>query len=38
MTKWFRRYDLTPGNTVVLVFLWLFFLAFMIYPLGYVFF
>ena len=37
MTKWFRRYDLTPGNTVVLVFLWLFFLAFMIYPLGYVF-
>ena len=37
MTKWFRRYDLTPGNTVVLVFLWLFFLVFMIYPLGYVF-
>ena len=37
MTNWLRRYDLTPGNAVVLSFLWLFFLIFMLYPLGYVF-
>ncbi|MGZ9257647.1 MAG: hypothetical protein ACXW50_24725, partial [Candidatus Binatia bacterium] len=37
MTNWFRRYDLTAGNAVVLIFLWLFFLVFMLYPLGYVF-
>jgi len=37
VTNWFRRYDLTPGNAMVLIFLWLFFLVFMLYPLGYVF-
>ena len=37
MNSWLRRYDLSPANTVVLVFLWCFFAAFMLYPLGYVF-
>jgi iron(III) transport system permease protein len=37
VTNWFRRYDLTLGNTVVLILLWLFFLVFMLYPLSYVF-
>ena len=37
MTNWLRRYDLNPGNAVVLVLLWLFFIVFMVYPLGYVF-
>ena len=37
MTNWFRRYDLTTGNAVVLILIWLFFLAFMIYPLAHVF-
>ena len=37
MTSWLRRYDLNAANTAVLVFLWLFFIAFMLYPLGYVF-
>jgi iron(III) transport system permease protein len=37
MTNWLRRYDLNAANTAVLVFLWLFFIAFMLYPLGYVF-
>ena len=37
VTNWLRRYDLTPGNAVVLIFLWLFFLVFMIYPLAHVF-
>jgi iron(III) transport system permease protein len=37
VTSWLRRYDLNAANTAVLVFLWLFFSAFMLYPLGYVF-
>jgi iron(III) transport system permease protein len=37
MSKWLRRYDLNAANSAVLVFLWLFFIAFMLYPLGYVF-
>ncbi len=37
MTSWFRRYDLSPANAGVLVFLWFFFIVFMLYPLGYVF-
>jgi iron(III) transport system permease protein len=37
VTSWLRRYDLNAANTAVLVFLWLFFIAFMLYPLGYVF-
>jgi len=37
MTSWFKRYDLNPSNAAVLVFLWLFFILFMLYPLGYVF-
>jgi iron(III) transport system permease protein len=32
-----RRYDLNPANAAVLIFLWLFFIVFMLYPLGYVF-
>lgn len=37
MTNWLRRYDLNPATGAVLISLWLFFLAFMIYPLGHVF-
>jgi iron(III) transport system permease protein len=37
VTSWLRRYDLNAANVAVLVFLWLFFTAFMLYPLGYVF-
>jgi iron(III) transport system permease protein len=37
VTSWLRRYDLNAANTALLVFLWLFFIAFMLYPLGYVF-
>jgi iron(III) transport system permease protein len=37
VTSWLRRYDLNAANTAMLVFLWLFFIAFMLYPLGYVF-
>jgi iron(III) transport system permease protein len=37
VTSWFRRYDLSPTNAGVLVFLWFFFIVFMLYPLGYVF-
>ena len=37
MTSWLRRYDLSAANAALLVFLWFFFLAFMLYPLGYVF-
>ena len=37
MTSWLRRYDLNPANAAVLVFLWVFFIVFMLYPLGYVF-
>ena len=37
VTNWLRRYDLNPANGVVLILLWLFFLVFMIYPLGHVF-
>jgi len=35
--SWLRRYDLNPANAAVLIFLWLFFIVFMLYPLGYVF-
>lgn len=37
MTNWLRRYDLNLANGAVLLFLWLFFIVFMLYPLGYVF-
>lgn len=37
MTSWLRRYDLNPGVASVLVFLWLFFILFMLYPLAHVF-
>lgn len=37
MTSWLRRYDLNPANAAVLIFLWLFFIVFMLYPLAYVF-
>ena len=37
MSNWLRRYDLNAANAAVLIFLWLFFGAFMLYPLGYVF-
>ena len=37
MANWLRRYDLNPANAAVLMFLWLFFSLFMLYPLGYVF-
>jgi iron(III) transport system permease protein len=37
VTSWLRRYDLNPANAAVLIFLWLFFIVFMLYPLGYVF-
>jgi iron(III) transport system permease protein len=37
VTSWFRRYDLSPTHAGVLVFLWVFFIVFMLYPLGYVF-
>ena len=37
MSSWLGRYDLNAANAAVLVFLWLFFGAFMLYPLGYVF-
>ena len=37
MSSWLGRYDLNAANAAVLIFLWLFFGAFMLYPLGYVF-
>src|SRR5688572_4340711 len=37
VTSWLRRYDLNAANAAVLVGLWLFFIVFMLYPLGYVF-
>jgi iron(III) transport system permease protein len=37
VTNWLRRYDLNLANGAVLIFLWLFFIVFMLYPLGYVF-
>ncbi|MET0500628.1 MAG: ABC transporter permease subunit, partial [Candidatus Binatia bacterium] len=37
MSRWLQRYDLNAANVAVLVFLWLFFTVFMLYPLGYVF-
>ena len=37
MTSWLRRYDLNLANAAVLIFLWVFFIVFMLYPLGYVF-
>jgi iron(III) transport system permease protein len=35
--SWFHRHDLSPANAAILAFLWLFFIAFMLYPLCYVF-
>ena len=37
MTSWLRRYDLNLANGAVLLLLWLFFVVFLLYPLGYVF-
>jgi iron(III) transport system permease protein len=37
VTSWLRRYDLNAANAAVMVSLWLFFIAFLLYPLGYVF-
>jgi len=37
MGSWLHRHDLSPANAAVLLFLWLFFIAFMLYPLSYVF-
>jgi len=37
VTRWLCRYDLNPANAAVLIFLWMFFIVFMLYPLGYVF-
>jgi len=37
VTSWLRRYDLNPANAALLIFLWVFFIVFMLYPLGYVF-
>src|SRR5262245_18760342 len=37
VTSWWRRYDLNAANTAVLLFLWVFFIIFMLYPLTYVF-
>lgn len=37
VTNWLRRYDLNAANAAVLLFLWLFFIVFMLYPLAYVF-
>jgi hypothetical protein len=36
VTNWLRRHDLNLANGAVLLFLWLFFIVFMLYPLGYV--
>jgi iron(III) transport system permease protein len=35
--SWLRRYDVSPASGALLVFLWFFFIAFMLYPLSYVF-
>ena len=37
MTSWLRRYDLNRATAAVLIFLWVFFIVFMLYPLCYVF-
>ena len=37
MISWLRRHDLSPANAVLLLFLWCFFIAFMLYPLCFVF-
>ena len=37
MISWLRRHDLSPANAVFLLFLWCFFIAFMLYPLCFVF-
>ena len=37
MTRWLRRYDLTPANWLVLILLVAFFSLFLLYPLSYVF-
>ena len=37
MTSWLRRHDLNAANAAVLLSLWLFFIVFLLYPLGHVF-
>jgi iron(III) transport system permease protein len=37
MTSWLRRYDLSPANAGFLFLIWCFFVAFMLYPLCFVF-
>lgn len=37
MSSWLRRYDLNTANAAVLISLWVFFIVFLLYPLGYVF-
>jgi iron(III) transport system permease protein len=37
VTSWLRRYDLNAANGAALLFLWLFFIVFMLYPLAHVF-
>ncbi|MGH7835425.1 MAG: ABC transporter permease [Candidatus Binatia bacterium] len=37
ISRTLRRYDLSPATALVLGFLWCFFIAFMLYPVGYVF-
>jgi iron(III) transport system permease protein len=37
VTSWLRRYDLNRATAAVLIFLWVFFIVFMLYPLCYVF-
>jgi len=36
VTRWLSRYDLGAATAVLLVFLWVFFAAFMLYPMSYV--
>jgi iron(III) transport system permease protein len=37
MISWFKRYDMTPTTAGLLILLWVFFIAFMLYPLVFVF-
>jgi iron(III) transport system permease protein len=37
VTSWLRRHDLNAANAAVLLSLWLFFIVFLLYPLGHVF-
>jgi iron(III) transport system permease protein len=37
VSSWLHRYDLSSANAAILVFLWFFFIAFLLYPLAYVF-